>query len=45
MSNAKLRYYLHLSDPDSLSDEEWAMRLRELDWIWEQEAKVIAKKE
>jgi hypothetical protein len=28
-----MRYYLHISDPDSLSDEEWAMRLKELEWI------------
>ena len=35
--NAKLRYYLHIADPDSLSDEEWAARLRDLDWIWEAE--------
>lgn len=35
--NAKLRYYLHIPDPDSLSDEEWALRLAELDWIWKKE--------
>jgi hypothetical protein len=39
-SNAQLRYYLHIADPDSLTDEEWAMRLQELKWIREQEAKA-----
>nr|DAL75142.1 MAG TPA: hypothetical protein [Caudoviricetes sp.] len=28
------------TDPDSLSDEEWAMRVNELKWIREQEAKT-----
>ena len=37
--NAQIRYYLHLADPDSLSDEEWAMRYKELIWLREQEAK------
>jgi hypothetical protein len=37
--NAQLRYYLHIPDPDSLSDEEWAMRFKELEWIREREAK------
>lgn len=38
MVNAQLRYYMHISDPDSLSDEEWAMRLKELEWIRKREA-------
>jgi hypothetical protein len=33
IANAQLRYYLHIADPDSLSDEEWAMRIKELEWI------------
>jgi hypothetical protein len=37
--NACLRYYLHIPDPDSLSDEEWAMRYRELEWIRKKEGK------
>ena len=40
MVNAQLRYYMHVSDPDSLSDEEWAARFRELEWIRQQEAKA-----
>ena len=40
IANAQLRYYMHVSDPDSLTDEEWAARLRELEWIRHQEAKV-----
>ncbi|MCM1035537.1 MAG: hypothetical protein NC038_05515 [Paludibacter sp.] len=36
--NAQLRYYMHISDPDSLTDEAWAMRLRELEWIRQKEA-------
>lgn len=27
-----------ISDPDSLSDEEWAQRLKELEWIRKKEA-------
>lgn len=38
MANAQLRYYMHISDPDSLSDEEWAMRFKELEWIRKREA-------
>jgi len=40
IANANLRYYLHIPDPDSLSDQEWAMRWKELDWIRQQEAKA-----
>jgi hypothetical protein len=38
-ANAQLRYYLHIPDPDSLSDREWAMRIKELEWLRQQEAK------
>lgn len=38
--NAQLRYYLHESDPDGLSDEEWAARLKELEWLRQEEAKA-----
>lgn len=38
--NAQLRYYMHITDPDSLSDEEWAMRFRELEYIRREEAKA-----
>jgi len=34
---------MHISDPDSLSDEEWAMRIKELEWIRTEEAKANAK--
>lgn len=37
--DAMLRYYMHISDPEALSDEEWAMRMAELQWIREAEAK------
>lgn len=37
ISNAQLRYYFHIQDPDALSDEEWAMRVNELKWIRESE--------
>ena len=33
-------YYMHIADPDSLSDEEWAMRYQELLWIRKAEAKA-----
>lgn len=38
MVNVQLRYYMHISDPDSLSNEEWAMRFKELEWIRKREA-------
>ncbi len=40
IANAQLRYYMHILDPDSLTDEEWAMRLAELRWIREKEAEA-----
>ncbi|MDR0266387.1 MAG: hypothetical protein LBJ04_24455 [Sphingobacterium sp.] len=40
IANANLRYYLGITDPDSLSDEEWAMRWKELQWIRDEEAKA-----
>jgi hypothetical protein len=30
---------MHLPDPDSLTDEEWAMRIKELDYIKRMENK------
>jgi hypothetical protein len=36
--NAQLMYYMHIADPDSLSDEDWAMRIKELEWIRKKEA-------
>lgn len=38
--NAQLRYYMHIPDPDSLTDEEWAGRFRELEFIRREEAKA-----
>ncbi|MBP5370665.1 MAG: hypothetical protein J6Y55_01950 [Bacteroidales bacterium] len=32
-------HYLHIADPDSLSDTEWAMRFAELVWIRKEETK------
>ena len=37
--NAQLRYYMHIPDPDSLTDIEWAMRVKELEYLRQQEAK------
>jgi len=37
--NAQLRYYFHIPDPDSLTDDEWAARIKELEWIRQEEAK------
>ena len=34
-----LRYYFHL-DPDQLTDDEWAARWEELQWVREQEKKT-----
>ena len=33
-------YYMGISEPDSLSDEEWAMRFQELVWIRNKEAEA-----
>ena len=41
IANAQLRYYMHIPDPDSLSDEEWAMRYRELEYIRMKEAAAV----
>jgi len=38
--SAQLRYYMHIADPDSLSDEEWAMRVKELEYIRSEEARA-----
>jgi hypothetical protein len=40
MINAQLRYFMHIPDPDSLSDEQWTMRFKELEWIRRQEAEA-----
>ncbi|MCQ2250606.1 MAG: hypothetical protein MJZ66_05800 [Bacteroidales bacterium] len=37
--NAQLRYYLHIAQPDSLTDDEWARAFHDLVWIRQQEAK------
>ncbi len=37
-------YYLHIADPDSLTDEEWAMRQRELEWVRKEEEKANAER-
>jgi hypothetical protein len=35
---------MHIPDPDSLEDEQWAMRIRELEYIRREEAKTWKKK-
>lgn len=35
--NTQLRYYLHIADPDGLTDEEWAAYAESLNWIRKQE--------
>jgi hypothetical protein len=30
---------MHIPDPDALTDQEWAMRLKELEWIRNSEKK------
>ena len=39
MLDAQLRFYMHI-DPDLLTDREWAMRVRELQWLLEKEAQA-----
>ena len=41
--DAQLRYYMHIADPDSLTDQEWAMRVKELEWITEEKKKKKKK--
>jgi hypothetical protein len=36
--SAQLRYYMHIADPDSLSDDQWAQRVKELEYIRKKEA-------
>jgi acyl carrier protein phosphodiesterase len=36
-------YYMGIKDPDSLSDEEWAARYKELEYLREIEAKINSK--
>jgi len=36
-------YYMGISDPDSLSNEEWAARYREMEYLREIEAKINNK--
>lgn len=31
---------MHISDPEDLSDEEWAMRVKEMEWLRQEEAKA-----
>ncbi|GAA5096924.1 hypothetical protein GCM10023210_31320 [Chryseobacterium ginsengisoli] len=38
--NALLTYYMHIPNPDSLSDEDWAERLQDLEFIRQQEKKA-----
>lgn len=40
LAAAQLRYYMHVADPEALSDTEWAMRVKELEWVREEEAKA-----
>lgn len=38
IANAQLVYYMGIHDPDSLTDTEWAMRLKELEYLRKKEA-------
>ena len=42
-ADAQLRYYLRIANPEDLTDEEWAMRVRELEWLRKEEAKQTPK--
>lgn len=43
MLNAQLRYYMHVPDPDSLDDTEWAMIVKEMEWVRNEEAKRVPR--
>jgi hypothetical protein len=34
----QLRYFLHIENPDLLTDEEWAIQAESLNWIRRKEA-------
>lgn len=36
--NALIRYYAHV-DPDSLTDEQWAVLAKDIEWARDQERK------
>jgi len=38
--NAYLNYYMHISNPEDLSDEEWCEKLQDLHFIRQQEKKA-----
>lgn len=38
--DAQLRYYMHIPNPELLSDEDWAARFSELVWIRSKEAEA-----
>ncbi|MDL2290398.1 hypothetical protein LJB95_03240 [Paludibacteraceae bacterium OttesenSCG-928-F17] len=40
--DGQLRYYLHI-DPDPLTDDEWAMQVKTLEYIRKQEAGETGK--
>jgi hypothetical protein len=40
MINAQLRYYMHIANPDELTDYEWATMFEALNEIRKQEAKA-----
>jgi len=39
MIDAQLQYYLHITHPEDLSDEEWAQAFQNLVWVRQEEAK------
>jgi hypothetical protein len=39
--NAKLRKYMGIQNPELLSDIQWAMRYKELEWLEQKEAETM----
>ncbi|WP_286747853.1 hypothetical protein [Roseivirga sp. UBA1976] len=37
--DAQLQYYLHIPNPQELTDEEWSVNVAKLEWIRAEEAK------
>ena len=31
---------MHIAEPENLTDEEWVMRVKELEWVRKEEAKA-----
>ena len=40
IANAQLTYYMHIANPEDLSDTEWAARVNEMEYIRRKESEA-----